>query len=80
MCWDKSDKPQYLYINLLLHIKTTIAIQDLGMIELHPDPDDPNRDRSKDDEDIWASYEELLTYRSVYLWVKQKEMWNNTMA
>lgn len=25
---------------------------DLGMIELHPDPDDPNRDRSKDDEDI----------------------------
>jgi len=27
-------------------------MKDLGMIELHPDPDDPNRDRSKDDEDI----------------------------
>lgn len=27
-------------------------LADLGMIDLHPDPDDPSRDTSKDDEDV----------------------------
>lgn len=27
-------------------------LADLGIIELHPDPEDPNRDTSKDDEDM----------------------------
>ena len=48
-------------------------MKDLGMIELHPDPDDPNRDRSKDDEDIWIRNWEIPYSARASVW----DSWND---
>jgi hypothetical protein len=37
--------------HLLIHLFLQ-QFQDLGMIDLNPDPNDPSRDMSKDDDDL----------------------------
>ncbi|KAL7438914.1 hypothetical protein ACHAXH_006748 [Discostella pseudostelligera] len=40
------------YAAMNLEERAFNILSDLGMIDLNPDPDDPNRDSSSDDEDM----------------------------